>query len=640
MQSLKLNTMKTVNVLLTLIAIAGLKLSFAQGTWTQKTTMPGPPRIEAGSFELNGKGYVVCGRDPGTQTYYTDVWEYDPSTDTWTQKGNFPGAGRREPVTYVLNGKGYLGTGRDLSGAFNDFWEYNPTTDTWTQKANFPGGGRRDALGFALGNKCYLGSGQTISGFTAVAQTDWWEYDPATNVWTQKGTLPGPARNAGQAIATATKGYMGLGRVTNGNINDWWEYDQATDTWTQKANYGPGNRDETSAFYIGSVIYVGTGHSGTNQPDWWQFDPANNTWTQVASMAVGHFEMTPFVLNGKGYVATGYSTVLHAETWEFTPPASLPTLTASNISNSFSTIVGTPSASQSFNVSGTSLTANIVITAPTNFEVSLSSGSGFGATVSITPSGGTVNSTPVYVRYNPSAAGTHNGNVTVSSTGLTTQNVSVTGTSSNPGNPNLVASGTINPFTTTVGTPSVAQSFTVDGTNLTANLVVTAPSNFEVSLSSGSGYASSVSLTPNAGTVATTTIYVRYNPSTSGSHNGSVLVTSTGANNQSILLIGTSNGVGINEITDHYQVVTYPNPMTTYTTIEVRNGEAMVKEDVHINITDMSGKSVNSKSDIVASEKNGVVGLTIQKGSLENGLYFFEISHKDKLVASGKILIQ
>ncbi len=92
----------------------------------------------------------------------------------------------------------------------------------------------------------------------------------------------------------------------------------------------------------------------------------------------------------------------------------------------------------------------------------------------------------------------------------------------------------ITPFTTCAGTASTAQSFPVSGKNLTANLVVTAPTGYEVSLSSGSGYASSVSITPTSGTVESTNVWVRLTSSASNGASGNVTVTSTGAVTQNV----------------------------------------------------------------------------------------------------------
>jgi hypothetical protein len=104
-----------------------------------------------------------------------------------------------------------------------------------------------------------------------------------------------------------------------------------------------------------------------------------------------------------------------------------PEITTTGTLSPFSAAVGAPSAEQSYTVAGNYLTANLVVTAPTHFEVTTTSGSGYASSVSLVPSGGTVPATPIYVRFNPSAAGTFNSNITNASSGATTQNVAVSG---------------------------------------------------------------------------------------------------------------------------------------------------------------------------------------------------------------------
>ena len=57
-----------------------------------------------------------------------------------------------------------------------------------------------------------------------------------------------------------------------------------------------------------------------------------------------------------------------------------------------------PSAEQSFSISGSNLDGNVSITAPTNYAISLNSGSGFGTSLAINHVAGTVEATTVYVR--------------------------------------------------------------------------------------------------------------------------------------------------------------------------------------------------------------------------------------------------
>jgi subtilisin-like proprotein convertase family protein len=111
-----------------------------------------------------------------------------------------------------------------------------------------------------------------------------------------------------------------------------------------------------------------------------------------------------------------------------TPCGATPTITTTGTLTSFTACSGNASAEQSFTVSGTDLTANLVVTAPADFEVSTTSGSGFGSSVSLVPSSGTVPVTTIYVRMAATATGTPSGNITCTSTGATTQNIAVSGT--------------------------------------------------------------------------------------------------------------------------------------------------------------------------------------------------------------------
>lgn len=108
--------------------------------------------------------------------------------------------------------------------------------------------------------------------------------------------------------------------------------------------------------------------------------------------------------------------------------------------------------------------------------------------------------------------------------------------------PTITKTANLTDFTYEAGSgPSAAQSFTVGGSNLTANIVVTAPTNFEVSKSSGSGYASSVTLTQSSGTVSNTPIYVRMKSGLSQGtgKGGNITLSSTGATQQTIAVVGT-----------------------------------------------------------------------------------------------------
>jgi subtilisin-like proprotein convertase family protein len=100
-------------------------------------------------------------------------------------------------------------------------------------------------------------------------------------------------------------------------------------------------------------------------------------------------------------------------------------------------------------------------------------------------------------------------------------------------------------LTTTVGTASAAQTFTVSGTALTGSLTVTAPTGLEVSLTAGSGYAATLTLAPSAGALASTTVYVRLAATAAaGNYNdAAITVSGGGATTQTVLTTASGNVV-------------------------------------------------------------------------------------------------
>lgn len=89
--------------------------------------------------------------------------------------------------------------------------------------------------------------------------------------------------------------------------------------------------------------------------------------------------------------------------------------------------LGVPSTASSFVVTAKNLSSNLSITAPTNFQVSLSPSSGFSSSLNIAPLGGIVNRT-IYVRLNSATlAGLISGNISLSATGASTVLLPVSG---------------------------------------------------------------------------------------------------------------------------------------------------------------------------------------------------------------------
>ena len=87
---------------------------------------------------------------------------------------------------------------------------------------------------------------------------------------------------------------------------------------------------------------------------------------------------------------------------------------------------------------------------------------------------------------------------------------------------------------------SDAQKYTVSGSALSAPLVITAPSHFEISLVYNSQFAQSITLLPIAGNVSNTVIYVRFSPYLTGSQSGNLVHSSLGSSTQNRVIIGNA----------------------------------------------------------------------------------------------------
>jgi uncharacterized protein (TIGR02145 family) len=257
------------------------KFDGTANTWVRKADFPGTPIIEGAGFSIGTKGYVGLGSDntPTLGGFQSALWEYDTTLDTWSQKAPFPGTVRSGVATTVINQKAYVfGGGTWLNGVSNttgELWEYDPATNAWTQKASCPGGGRFMPMAFTVGSKGYFGMGKDNG---AVSPRDLYEYDPIANTWTPKQDYPGAARAYAIGMSLGNKGYVGMGDISSNGTDlakDVWAYDPATNAWTRQPDLDGTGRAMAVGFALGSDLYFGLGTSSANQSlgDVWRWRP-------------------------------------------------------------------------------------------------------------------------------------------------------------------------------------------------------------------------------------------------------------------------------------------------------------------------------------------------------------------------------
>jgi N-acetylneuraminic acid mutarotase len=235
--------------------------------WEQKADFIGVKRSAASAFEINGKGYVGLGYD-GTNRL-KDFYEYDPSTNVWKQKSDFGGSARYGAVGFQVSNKAYFGTGYD-GNYLKDFYQYDPSTDVWTLSAGFGGNKRRNATVFVIGDKAYFGTGISNNIF----QTDFWEFDATTEIWTKKRDISkGDAdeynedyallRSNASSFVLNNLGYL----VCGDNSTSTWQYNPVTDLWTEKTMLEASGRIDAIGFTANNRGFIMLGRSGTSYFD-------------------------------------------------------------------------------------------------------------------------------------------------------------------------------------------------------------------------------------------------------------------------------------------------------------------------------------------------------------------------------------
>jgi hypothetical protein len=264
--------------------------SGGDGYWTQCMSMPTAAgrRSAATGFAVNGKGYVTTGMDLDAQPL-KDTWEYDPSTDSWAQKDDFIKEARYAALGFSLGNYGYFGTGYDTYNWYKDFYKFDPTAASgsqWTIVTGYGGDKRQYGTVFIINNIAYFGFGTNNSAYP----TDFWSFDGTTFTRLRDITdadennddydddYDNLARSSAVAFVIDGKGYVCTG-TKSGLSTDYWKYNPETDLWTGEPDddYTPfallnsgqqgSSRSGATAFTLNNRGFVVAGASGSYRLD-------------------------------------------------------------------------------------------------------------------------------------------------------------------------------------------------------------------------------------------------------------------------------------------------------------------------------------------------------------------------------------
>jgi N-acetylneuraminic acid mutarotase len=185
--------------------------------------------------------------------------------------------GRFHPAFVGVNGKIFVGAGAGIDNAtqqqanLKDFWEYDIAKDEWRQLPDIPGPARHHPYYFGIGNDVYITCGHgsvaqisEISGNQTTIYNDLYKWDSELEQWTKLKDFPGERRVAGTQFSYGGKGYLLSGEGEDHDLLDegeFWEYDPATEEWTQLESHAGNSRWAPGNFIISNKLFFTSGRS-------------------------------------------------------------------------------------------------------------------------------------------------------------------------------------------------------------------------------------------------------------------------------------------------------------------------------------------------------------------------------------------
>jgi hypothetical protein len=207
-------------------------------SWSQRSSWPvgveakGPSKGAAACDDNNGMVYATKGNN--TQGF----WRYDAAGDSWSQKASVPLGPTNKKVKGGTSLVWVDNTVYMLKGYKDEFWRYFPEGDSWHQLPNAPQG---VVAKWDKGSWIAYDAVDNLIYAHKAKFHEFYSFDPVTETWSAQGALKAmPTINSQGKSKKSKDGGFGaaLGRsifaFKGGNTQEFWQYDVASDSWTEK----------------------------------------------------------------------------------------------------------------------------------------------------------------------------------------------------------------------------------------------------------------------------------------------------------------------------------------------------------------------------------------------------------------------
>ncbi len=214
------------------------------------------PCIECGVAEANGK--IYCFNTNGT------TQAYDIASNTWQNKASLPAGSGIDIGFYAtsLNNKIYL-IGGSMGLTQTAFYEYNPATNVFTQLSN-PSQPNVHGRIITHQNLIYKIGGEYYNGSNSQAVNVFEVYNPSNNTWNALPAMPEALSRVGATVYD-NKIYVFGGNVPYGpSSNKVYVFDFASNAWYLESHVLPLKTIETEAKTANNMVFLFGGMDTTN----------------------------------------------------------------------------------------------------------------------------------------------------------------------------------------------------------------------------------------------------------------------------------------------------------------------------------------------------------------------------------------
>ncbi len=533
---------------------------------------------ETYSVAISADGNTVIVGDYADNANQGAAWIFTRINGVWSKQGDkLVGTGARGPaqqgfsVALSADGNTAIIGGRFNNGGEGALWVFKRTANVWNEESSlYPGGAiGLPQLGFSLaisadGNTIVSGGNQDNNGKGSA-----WVFVKIDNRWLQRG----PKFNSSDAISISNFGSSvsinadGNRFVVGGNKKEVGgagaivfekDINNLFTLLTPLIGNTAGNDIELGKSVAisadGNTILVGAPLANNNK---------GAVYTFTKSI-FAQWKEQPTILFGKSVIGNsffGSSIALSADastafvggpgdntigaTWAFRAASNNANLNSLSIfSGTLSPIFSSETTSYSV---GVSKTTDSIAFSPTITDTA--------ASIEVKVNGGNKSTIKSGILSNKIPLNFGKNNIDLIVTAEDQQTIKTYSVTVTRYNQNVITSGTFNSFISCSGSPSTPQNFNVSGSGLSENIVVNAPSGFEVSIKIDSGYSNILNLSQTEGIVTSTNIFVRMITGKSGNIIDSVIVSSTDAVSQKVPVNGIINElpivrpiIGVNQV--------------------------------------------------------------------------------------------